>query len=374
MRRILTAIFLTTLLATTLLATTLAPALARAATVRLKELAEVQGMRENELFGYGLVVGLNGTGDTEQVFFTNQSMSGMLGRLGVRVDPRDVRVRNVAAVMVTTKLPTFARAGTKLDVTVSSIGNARSLEGGVLVLTPLSGADGQVYAAAQGALQVGGFNVQAQGVQLRRNTTNTGRVPNGATIERAVMPQLGKGPLFLGLRKPDFTNASRATEAINAALGDKLARAVDAGTIEVTVSPQYETDPVALLAALEAVELDGDARAKVVVSERTGTVVAGERVRIRPVAVAHGGLQVAISTQPQVSQPAPLTNGSTVTTNATQGQAKEEGNPMVALGATATVDELAKALNSLGVTPRDMVVILQAIRAAGALDADLEVL
>lgn len=342
--------------------------------VRLKELAEVQGMRENELVGYGLVVGLSGTGDSEQVFFTSQSMSGMLGRLGIRVDPRDVRVRNVAAVMVTARLPTFARSGTKLDVTVGSIGNARSLEGGVLLLTPLNGADGQVYAAAQGPLQVGGFNVSAPGAQVRKNTTNSGRIPNGATIERSVAPQLGAGPLLLGLKKPDFTNASKAAEAINTSLGEKLARAVDAGTVEVTIGPNDTGDPVGLLAKLEAVDVEIDARAKVVVSERTGTVVAGERVRIRPVAVAHGGLQVSITAQNAVSQPAPLSAGATAGVTNTSAQAREVSNPMVALGGTATVDELAKALNSLGVAPRDLVVILQAIRAAGALDADLEVL
>jgi flagellar P-ring protein precursor FlgI len=365
MTRILAALFALVLLA---------PLPSRSAVVRLKELAEVQGMRENELFGYGLVVGLNGTGDTEQVFFTSQSMSGMLGRLGIRIDPRDVRVRNVAAVMVTAKLPTYARSGTKLDVTVGSIGNARSLEGGVLLMTPLTGADGQVYAAAQGPLQVGGFSVAAPGAAVRKNTTNSARVPNGATVERAVIPQLGNGPLLLGLRKPDYTTASKATEAINTALGDKLARAVDAGTIEVTLSPNFAADPVALLATLEAVDVESDARAKVVVSERTGTVVAGERVRIRPVAVAHGGLHVSVSTQPAVSQPAPLSAGQTVATTTTTAQAKETASPMIALGGTATVDELAKALNSLGVTPRDLVMILQAIRAAGALDAELEVL
>ncbi len=359
-----------------LIASVLAATLAVSApgSVRIKELADVQGMRSNDLFGYGLVVGLAGTGDTEQVLSTAQSVSGMLGRLGIRVDPRQVRSRNVAAVIVTARLPNYARAGAPLDVTVSSMGNARSLAGGVLLITALTGADGQVYATAQGPVQVAGFEASGVGGSTRKNQPTSGRVPQGGTVERTVAPVLPQGPLVLALRTPDFTNANRTAKAIEQALGEGSARAVDAAVVEVTAPEALRSDPVALLARLEELEVEVDARAKVVISERTGTVVAGAGVRLRPAAVAHGGLRVTIRQMPAVSQPPALSRGNTVVAPVGEVDAQEEQKPVVGLPKTTSVEELVEALNLLGASPRDLVTILQALHRAGALDADLEVL
>ena len=356
-----------------MLTTLLAPAV-HAAPVRVKELVDVQGVRENALYGYGLVVGLAGTGDSERVFFTSQSISGMLGRLGIRIDPRDVRVRNVAAVMVTARLPSFSRAGTRLDVSVSSLGNARSLAGGVLLVTPLTGPDGNVYALAQGPVQAGGYDVGAGGARLQKNQPTSGTVPGGATVERAVTPNLESKPLLLGLRRPDFTTATRIAEAINKALGEGSAQALDPAGVEIKMPAAFKGKSVSLLAQLEALEVDPDQRARIVVSERTGTVVAGQGVRIREVAVAHGGLSIAITQTPFVSQPGALSAGKTVAGKTPAIDAREAAKPVVGLPATSTVDDLVKALNLLGVGARDLVAILQAMKAAGAIDAELEVL
>lgn len=327
------------------------------------------------MYGYGLVVGLPGTGDTETVFFTSQSISGMLGRLGIRIDPNQVRTRNVAAVMVTARLPTFERTGNKLDIAVASMGNARSLSGGVLLLTPLTGPDGQVYAIAQGSVQAGGFDVSAFGSRISKNQPTSGTVPAGATVERAVTPSLDKPQLMLGLRRPDFTTAEHIADAINKALGDEsAAHAVDAAGVEVKVPADFKGKPVGLMAKLEALEVDADVHAKVVVSERTGTVVAGERVKIRPVAIAHGGLSVSVAASPVVSQPNAFGRGQTVNRTQAAINTNEKEKQVTALPATATVEDLAKALNLLGVGARDLVSILQAMKAAGALDADLEVI
>lgn len=354
----------------------LTPALGRAAQVRLKEAVDVQGLRDNELIGYGLVVGLQGTGDTEQVLFTSQSISGMLGRLGIRVDPRDVRARNVAAVMVTARLPTFMRPGGRLDVTVGALGNARSLQGGLLLVTPLSGPDSVVYALAQGSLQLGGFSAGANGSLVQKNQLNSGRIPSGATVERAVVPVLGDGPMTLQLKRPDFTNASRIAKAIDAVLGAGAAKAIDPAVVTVTPPADQEGGAVGLLARIEGVLIDVDERAKVVVSERTGTVVAGANVRLRPAAIAQGGLRVDIATAPVISQPgAPFSNaGRTVATSVSQVQAQEQAANLVAVPATVSIDALVKALNALGASPRDLIAILQALSAAGALDAELEVI
>jgi flagellar P-ring protein precursor FlgI len=351
-----------------------APRPAAAAPVRLKELVDVQGVRENALFGYGLVVGLAGTGDTETVFFTSQSVSGMLGRLGIRIDPRDVRVRNVAAVMVTGRLPAFARPGTRIDVNVASMGNARSLAGGVLLVTPLTGADSKVYALAQGPVQAGGFDAAAFGSMYQKNQPTSGRVPTGATVERAVTTSLDKGSLTLSLKRPDFTTASNVAEAINKSLGEEAAKAVDPAAVEVKLPASFQGKAVSLMTKLEALEVQADERARVVVSERTGTVVAGERVRIHPVAVAHGGMSIAVQAVPLAFQPNAFSQGRTVTARQAQIDAKEQQKAVVALPATTSVDDLAKALNTLGATPRDLIAILQAMKAAGALDADLEVM
>jgi flagellar P-ring protein precursor FlgI len=346
---------------------------AQAATVRLKDLVEVQGLRGNELFGYGLVVGLAGTGDTEQTGFTAQTLAGMLGRFGTRLDRKDIHVRNVAAVMVTARIAAQARPGTRIDVSVSSLGNARSLSGGVLLSTPLQGPDGEIYAVAQGSVQTGGFDAESAGSVSRKNHPTAGRIPTGATIEREVKVDLGAGALVLQLRRPDATNASRIAAGINAVLGSTGgARPLDVAAVEV--KSDLIKDPVELLAKIEAIEIDSDVRARVVVSERTGTVVAGERVRLRPALVAHGGLTVNVSQTPIISQPGALSRGSTVSTSAADITATEQPGKPMAVPATTTVDELVKALGTLGATPRDLIAILQALQAAGALDAELEVI
>lgn len=350
----------------------LAPSAARAA--RVKDLADVVGVRENALYGYGLVVGLAGTGDTERILFTQQSIAGMLGRLGVRIDPKEVRARNVAAVMVTAKLPPFARPGTRIDVAVSSMGNARSIAGGVLLVTPLSGGDGKVYAVGQGPVQVAGYDAGFAGASVRKNTPTSGRIPGGATVERALTIDLAAGPLTLALRRPDLTTASRLAAAVNQKVGPGTARATDPAGVTLTLPDAQKEDPVGFLATIEALEVQADQRARVVVSERTGTVVAGEGVKIRPVAVSHGGLQVRVQTTPVFSQPNPFGQGSTVQGTLEQASAAEGAGGAVALPATTTIEELAKALTTLGAGPRDLIAVLEAMKSAGALDADLEVL
>jgi flagellar P-ring protein precursor FlgI len=346
------------------------------ATVRLKELADIQGVRENQLFGYGLVVGLAGTGDTEQVVFTSQAIAAMLGRFGARIDKKDVRVRNVAAVMVTARLPPFARPGARIDVNVSSMGDARSLSGGTLLLTALNGPDGAVYAVAQGPVQAGGFNAQAAGSAVTKNQPTSGNVPGGGLVEKAAPGEFGKGPIVFQLKQPDFTTASRVAQAVDKELGNEAAaRALDSAAIEVKIPEADLKDAVAFVARLEALQVNADQRARIVVSERTGTVVLGEQVRIRPVAVAHGGMQIAVRESPVVSQPSPFSKtGTTVAKQTAEIDATESNHGAIALPATTSVQELVKALNLLGAGPRDLIAILEAMRAAGALDADLEVL
>jgi len=291
------------------------------------------------------------------------------------VNPQDVRVRNVAAVIVTSRLPPFARSGTKIDVNVGAMGDARSLSGGVLVVTPLQGGDGAVHAVAQGPVQLGGYQVASSGSLLQKNSPTSGRIPQGAMVEKPVTVDLGKGPLVLALKSPDFTTASRIAEAVNKSLGGESARAIDPAAVEVQVPEAFKANPVGLVAQLELLDVEADRRAKVVVSERTGTVVAGEGVRLRAAAVAHGGLHVAIEQTPSVSQPSPFsTQGQTTVARKAALGANEGSRGAVALPATASVDDLVKALNALGAAPRDLVAILQALKAAGSLDADLEVL
>lgn len=346
-----------------------------AANARLKELVDVQGQRSNELIGYGLVAGLTGTGDTEQVIVTSQSLSAMLGRLGVRVDPKQLRLRNVAAVMVTARLPTYSRAGSRLDVTVSALGNARSLVGGTLLVTPLNGADGQTYVLAQGPVQVGGYAVGFNGFSVQKNVSLTsGRVPEGGTIERAVVPAIAAGPMMLALKRPDATNAQRIAAAIDGALGKGTAKALDPAAIEVTVPPDAEGGPMAVLSKLELIEVDADVRAKVAVSERTGTVVLGGQVRLKPAVVAHGALRVTVNTTTNVVQPAPFSYGQTGSMRNSFGQVEEDNRQAVAVPNTASVSDLVKAVNAMGATPRDLVAILQALKAVGSLDAEIEVL
>ncbi|MBI5513513.1 MAG: flagellar basal body P-ring protein FlgI [Deltaproteobacteria bacterium] len=350
------------------LALTLAPSLARAE--HLRDLVEVSGARTNQLLGYGLVTGLGGTGDDLSVPFTSQSVLAMLRRLGVQVDPGQLRLRNVAAVVVTATLPAFARPGTRVDVTVSSVGNARSLSGGVLLQTVLRGADQRAYAIAQGPLVVGGFVAQGStGSAVRAGYPTTARVAEGATVEREVpSTMVVDGSVRLDLRTPGFTVASRIVQAVNQRFGDGTASAPDAGAVLVRAP---ETDLVGFLAALEELEVVPLRRARVVLNERTGTIVAGGDVRLAPAAVVHGGLTVVVRETPAVSQPAALGAGTTVVVPGTEVTAEEPTRSATLLPAAPTLADVARTLNRLGLSPRELGSVLEALRAAGALEAEL---
>lgn len=346
-----------------------------APTVRLKDIAQLRGVRSNQLVGYGIVVGLEGTGDSNGTMFTVQSIANMLERFGITVSPSAIKVKNVAAVMVTADLPPFARAGNTIDVVVSSIGDARSLQGGTLLQTPLRGADGNVYAVAQGPISIGGFNFGRGGARVQRNHTTVGRIPNGALIEREVPSSFlqSDSGLTIQLNKPDFTTAARVVSSIRSAFPNLTVQALDPSTIRVLLDPQSAVDPVMLIASLETLSVLPDIKARVVVNERTGTVVVNGDVRVAPVAIAHGGITVRVQTTFEVSQPPPLSNGQTQVVPQTQVDASEEPARMVYLRDGASVESLVKALNALGVTPRDLIAILQSLKAASALHAEIEV-
>lgn len=348
---------------------------------RIKDLAQVEGVRGNPLIGYGLVVGLDGTGDrTSQSPFTTQSLKNLLDELGVTVPPGvNPQVKNVAAVAIHAELPPFARPGQSIDVTVSSISNAVSLRGGALLMAPLKGADGQVYAIAQGNLVVGGFGAEgSDGSRVSVNVPSSGRIPNGAIVERAIPDALAQsgagGTLMLNLHQPDFTTASRMVEALNRAFGGAAASALDAGTVQV----QTPTDPgarVAFLARVENLTLDpGEQAARVVVNARTGTVVIGSNVRVMPAAVAHGSLTVTITEALNVSQPAPFSAGETVVTPESTVEATVEGSRMFLFKGGTSLDEIVRAVNEVGAAPGDLIAILEALKQAGALRAELEII
>ncbi|GAB4175127.1 MAG: flagellar basal body P-ring protein FlgI [Rhodocyclaceae bacterium] len=344
---------------------------------RIKDLASVQGVRENQLAGYGLVVGLDGTGDqTTQTPFTVQAIISMLGNLGVQVPPgTSLQLKNVAAVMVTASLPPFARAGSRIDVTVSSIGNAKSLRGGTLLMTPLKGADGQVYAVAQGNLAVGGIGAQGGGSSVQVNHLAVGRISAGATVEREVPMPVGTGPtVHLELHAGDFGTADRVVEAINRALGPATAQALDARRIEVR-APLGQQERVAFLGQVENLDVvPVQAAAKVIVNSRTGSVVMNQAVTIETVAVAHGNLSVTVSSEPVISQPRPNSAGQTVQSERAQIDIRQEGGALVQLRRGASLAEVVKALNAIGANPQDLIAILQAMKAAGALRAELEII
>lgn len=348
---------------------------------RVKEIATMQGVRTNQLLGYGLVVGLDGSGDqTTQAPFTAQSVNSMLSQLGIQLPPGVTpQLRNSAAVMVTAQLPAFARPGQPIDVTVSSLGNARSLRGGTLLLTPLRGADNQVYAIAQGNVIVGGAGAAAGGSRVQINHLSAGRVPSGATVERSVpSPAMAAGTMRLELNQTDFTLAGQVAEAINKALGTAdgapLAQALDARVIEVQL-PAEPARRVPFLAQLENVEITQALPSpKVVVNARTGSVVINQTVTLAPSAVAHGNLSVTISSTPLVSQPGPLSQGQTVVAEKVDIQIKQDGGNVIRLDAAAKLTDVVKALNTLGATAGDLIAILQALKAAGSLRADLEII
>ncbi len=348
----------------------------QAQAVRIKDLADVRGMRENQLVGYGLVVGLNGTGDGKKARFTLQSMVNMLEKMGVTVNTKEISVENAAAVMVTADLPPFARNGSRIDVLASSIGDAENLQGGTLLLTPLRAADGEIYAIAQGPVSTGGFSAGgASGGSVQKNFPTAGRVVGGALIEKEIPSDFHtQQDLTLALRSPDFTTASRVAGAINAALADQAAQTPDAGTVHVRVPAKYSGNLVAFAALVEALDVQPDHLAKVVINERTGTVVMGDRVRIATVAVAHGNLSIQIQENTQVSQPLPLSQGQTVVAPQSEIRVSEGKAPIFLLETGVSIGEVVRALNTLGVTPRDLIAIFQAIKAAGALQAQLEII
>jgi flagellar P-ring protein precursor FlgI len=348
---------------------------AGSAPARIKELAEVAGVRENQLIGYGLVVGLNGTGDRRQTVFSAQSLANLLERMGVQVPGAALRVNNTAAVMVTATLPAFAQPGGRIDITVASIGDAMNLQGGLLLLTPLKGADGQVYAVAQGPVVTGGFGAGRAGNTQTVNHPTVGRVANGALVERPAPSAPPAGTIRLQLRQADFTTASRVAAAVNNRFGGPpLAHADNPAVIRVRIPPEYSARAVEFLAELEVLPVEADRTAKVVVNERTGTIVMGKEVRISPVAVMHGNLSVEIETRFAVSQPPALSQGSTAVVPEVRVTSREEQARNVVLKEGATVDELVRALAKIGSTPRDVIAVLQSLKAAGALEAELEVI
>jgi flagellar P-ring protein precursor FlgI len=346
-------------------------------TVRVKDIASLQGVQPTPLIGYGLVVGLNKTGDRRQTIFSAQTLANMLERFGVLVPGDQVKIENIAAVLVTTELPAFVRKGGRLDVTVSSVGDARSLQGGTLMATALRGPDGSVYALAQGPLTLGGFGAgRGGGTSVQVNHLTAGRVPNGALVETAPAMELpSQESVMLALHEPDFTSANRLADAINDDLGPGSAAAVDPGTVTVKVPNMYRASLPSLMARLEPLPVTVDAPARVVINERTGTVVIGQNVRLSAAAVAHGNLSVKISTKYNVSQPAPFSQGGqTTVVPDTKLDVTEGDNKLIALQEGTTLDAVVSALNALGASPRDIIAIVQALKAAGALSAEIVIL
>jgi flagellar P-ring protein precursor FlgI len=344
---------------------------------RLKELVSIEGVRDNQLIGYGLVVGLRGTGDRQQTLFSAQSLANLLQQMGVATNPAILRVANTAAVMVTATLPAFAQPGVHIDVTASSIGDAPNLQGGQLLLTSLKGVDGQVYAISQGPVMTGGFSTGRSGNGQTVNHPTVGRIPGGATIERAAPTLSPNGHVKLQLMQPDFTTAIRISAAINDKFADGkplVAKPENSALVALTIPPDYASRPVEFIAEVEALTVQADRPARVVINERTGTIVMGKEVRVSPVAIMHGNLTVEIQTVNTVSQPAPFSQGQTAVVPQVSVGAKEEKSRSLVLKQGATVEELVRALGSIGSTPRDVIAILQSLRAAGALEADIDVL
>jgi len=343
---------------------------------RLKDVAQVEGVRGNQLYGYGIVFGLNGTGDGKGVDFTRKGLSNLLERMGIRVNAEEVKVKNVASVLVTATLPPFIRPGAKVDVTLSSLGDAKSLVGGTLLFTTLKGADGNTYAVAQGPISVGGFVISGGGDSAQKNHPTVGTISEGATIERSIPFNLFQsGRLRIVLRQPDFTTMTRVVAAINKSLPQPVAVAMDAGLVEVPLTGETLRDPISTVARLEQVEVTQDTEAKVIVNERSGTIIMGEHVRLSRVALAHGNLSISIRSETQVSQPNPLSErGDTQVVTNTDVNVSEESPSLGVIGGEVTLGELVEALNSLGATPRDLISIFTALERAGALHAQLEVM
>ncbi len=347
------------------------------ATSRIKDLANIEGVRQNQLIGYGLVVGLNGTGDTlNNIPFTKQSLQAMLERLGVNVRGQTLRTGNVAAVMVTANLPAFSTQGTRIDITVSALGDSKSLQGGTLLVTPLLGADGNVYAVAQGSVAISGFQAEGDAAKIVRGVPTVGRISNGALIEREIEFNLNRqSQLRMALRNPDFTTAKRIAAAINDFIGAPTAEPLDPSTVGITVPAQYRGNVVRLLTEVEQLQVEPDLSAKIVIDERSGVIVMGRDVRVSMVAVAQGNLTVSISETPQVSQPLPFSRGGrTEVVPRTRIGIQEDGKKLAVVKDGVSLQQLVDGLNALGIGPRDMIAILQAIKAAGAIQADIEVM
>jgi Flagellar basal-body P-ring protein len=359
------------------IAAALSPVATAGAASRIKDIVDIEGVRENQLIGYGLVVGLQGTGDSlNNAPFTRQSLQAMLERLGVNVRDASMRTANTAAVMVTAKLPPFATQGSQIDVSVSALGDAKSLQGGTLLVTPLLGADGEVYAIAQGSLAIGGFSAQGDAASVTRGVPTTGRIASGATIEREVEFKLATmGTLRLSLRNPDFTTARRIALAVNDLIGSPVAEPTDPSTVRLVLPQRFNGNIVDLVTDIEQLYVEPDLPAKVVIDESTGIIVMGQEVRVSTVAVAQGNLTVLVTEDPQVSQPAPFSDGETTVVPRSQVQVDEGGQQRLAMiRGGITLRELVDGLNALGLGPRDLISILQAIKAAGALQADIEVM
>ncbi len=343
---------------------------------RLKDIVTLHGVTMSPLLGYGLVVGLNKTGDKRQTLFSTQSLTNMLSRFGIEVPADQVKVENIAAVLVTAELSPYQRVGARLDATASSIGDARSLQGGTLMPTPLHGPNGELVALAQGPLSIGGFGGGRGATSVQVNHLTVGRVPGGAIVQSAPPPAVEtvSGPMVLVLREPDFVTATRIVQAINSHLGVEAARALDPGSVSVDVPANFRSALPTFVAQLETLPIDTDVVARVVINERTGTVVVGGNVRLGPAAVAHGNLSVRITTRYQVSQPLPYTRGETVTVPEQDVDVEEGTAQLIALEAGTTLQTVVSALNALGVSPRDVIAIVQALKAAGALQAEIVIL
>jgi flagellar P-ring protein precursor FlgI len=350
---------------------------ARSAGTRLKDIASIEGVRDNQLLGYGVVVGLNGTGDKRTTVFSVQALSNVLKRMGVTVDPTAIQVRNVAGVMVTANLPPFAQPGTRIDITAAAIGDSTNLQGGLLVMTSLRGADGQVYAVAQGPILTGGFVAGRGGATQTVNHPTVGRLPGGAIVERAPPSVEPTSQLKLQLHEADFTTATHVVDVVNRRFssdGPAIAKAESAAVVAIDVPPAYSTRPVEFVAEMENLTVDSSHREKIVINERTGTIVSGKDARIAPVAIMHGTLSVQVQTVLNVAQPAPLAAGSTVVTPETNVTVKENQAKNIILQEGATVEDLVRALQAIGSTPRDVIAILQNLREAGALEAEIDVI
>jgi flagellar P-ring protein FlgI len=350
------------------------PAAESRTAVRIKELATIEGVRDNQLLGYGLVIGLNKTGDrVQQTLYSRQTLQNLLERMGLTARPDGLQPDNIATVLVTATLPPFIRQGSRIDVLVSSVGNASSLAGGTLILTSLKGVDGQIYALAQGPLSVGGLSAGAGGNSVQVNHPTVARVPNGAIVERSVQTTVADANVIsLVLRETDFTTASRVQKVINGAFGEGAARATDGRTIAVMIPAPYENDHVGFIAQLEALTLETDALAKIVINERTGTIVMGRNVRVSAVSITQGGVVIRIGTDFDVSQPNPLAGGQTTVVPQTTVAVQQKPAQSVSLPDGATVEEVVRGLRMVGVSTGNIISILQAMKGAGALNAEIE--